>query len=187
MRPPTAQNIERLGSESSQSRWSRIRSSSNRRTNRVIAEGSVEVYYGNRTLTADRIVYDHKTGRIAATGPIVLRDASGATVFADAAELDADLVDGLVQWRALGHGRAHPPRGSRGAARSIIATIRYRRRSTARVRSAPKTRHPLWRIRARRVIHDEEAKVIHYEDATFDVHGASRLPGFPISAIPIQQ
>ena len=30
---------------------------------------------------------------------------------------------------------------------------------------------PLWRIRARRVIHDEEARIIHYENATFDLFG----------------
>ena len=52
-------------------------------TGRVIAEGSVEVYYGQRTLTADRIVYDDKTGRISASGPLTLRDASGTTVFAE--------------------------------------------------------------------------------------------------------
>jgi len=50
---------------------------------RVIASGSVEVYYGNRTLTADRIIYDRNTDRIEAEGNIVLRDPSGATVYAD--------------------------------------------------------------------------------------------------------
>ena len=39
---------------------------------------------------------------------------------------------------------------------------------------------PLWRIRARRVIHDETEKRIHYEDATFDVMGVpvAWLPWF---------
>jgi LPS-assembly protein len=37
---------------------------------------------------------------------------------------------------------------------------------------------PLWRVRARRVIHDEVEKVIHYEDATLDVLGV------PIAWLP---
>ena len=47
-------------------------------TGRVIASGSVEIYYGERTLTADRIVYDSDTGRITAIGGIVLRDPSAS-------------------------------------------------------------------------------------------------------------
>ncbi|MEM9140659.1 MAG: hypothetical protein AAGB15_12610, partial [Pseudomonadota bacterium] len=63
----------------------------------VTAEGSVEVYYGDRTLTASKIIYNERTGRIAAEGNLVLRDPSGVTVFADAADLDEDLRDGLVR------------------------------------------------------------------------------------------
>ena len=37
---------------------------------------------------------------------------------------------------------------------------------------------PLWRIRARRIIHDEAERIIHYEDATFD------LMGIPIAWLP---
>lgn len=64
---------------------------------RVTAAGSVEIYYGERTLTADRIVYDSRADRLEATGNIVIRDPSGATVYADIAELDADLRDGIVR------------------------------------------------------------------------------------------
>ena len=30
---------------------------------------------------------------------------------------------------------------------------------------------PLWRIRAERIVHDEEEGLVHYEDATFEVMG----------------
>ena len=139
-------------------------------TGRVVAEGSVEVYYGDRTLTAQRIVYDDKTGRIAATGELVLRDKSGVTVFADAADLDADLVDGLVSGArsVMGeHTRLAAVEARRVDERyNTLSKAVY---SPCKVCADDPT--PLWRIRARRVIHDEEERIIHYEDATFDVLG----------------
>jgi LPS-assembly protein len=140
------------------------------RAQTVTASGSVEVFYGTRTLTADRIVYDARGGRIRAEGEMVLRSDEGTTVFADAADLDADLRDGLVEGaRAL--------IGSGGA----IAAVEARRLdgrynslskaifSTCEVCPADPT--PLWAVRARRIVHDEAERTIHYEDAVFEVAG----------------
>ncbi len=139
-------------------------------TGQVIASGNVEIFYGERTLTADRIVYHSDTGRITAEGNIVLRDATGVTVFADFADLDADLQNGLV-------------RGARSVmGENIKLSAAEARRVDARFNTLSKAVYspckvcsdnptPLWRIRARRVIHDEVEKVIYYEDATLDVLG----------------
>ncbi|HUF55266.1 MAG TPA: LPS assembly protein LptD [Thermohalobaculum sp.] len=140
-------------------------------TGQVIAEGAVQVFYGTRTLTAERIVYDSVTERISAEGELVLRDAVGnVTVYADTAELDAALRDGLV----LG-ARAVMDRDVKlSAVEARRVDDRYNALSKAvyspcAVCAEDPT--PLWRIRARRVIHDEEANIIHYENATFDVLG----------------
>src|SRR6056297_935485 len=141
---------------------------------RLTASGNVEVYYGDRTLTADRITYDDATRRITAEGQIVLRDQTGTTVFADAADLDVDLRDGLIS-------------GAESVidAQSRIAAVEARRvddrynvlnkavYSSCEVCEENPT--PLWRIRARRVIHDEESRIIHYENAYFDVFGVPVL------------
>ncbi len=143
----------------------------------VTATGSVEVYYGERTLTADKIVYDSNTGRINAEGQIVLRDASGATVFADFAELDDDLREGLV--RGARSVMGDHVKLSATEARRIdgrFNTLTKAVYSPCKVCEADPT--PLWRIRARRVIHDEAERIIHYEDATFDVMGV------PIAWLP---
>jgi len=140
----------------------------------LTASGNVEVYQGERTLTADRIVYDSRAERISAEGEIVLRDATGATVYADMAELDTDLRDGLV-------------RGAQSVLREDVklSAVEARRvegrynvlskavYSPCRVCEDDPT--PLWRIRARRVVHDEAARKIHYENATFEVYGVPVL------------
>jgi len=141
-------------------------------TGRVTANGNVEIFYGDRTLTADRVIYDSKTERITAEGGIVLRDPSGATVFADFADLDAELQDGLVSGaRAMmgEHVKLAAAEARRIDARyNVLSKAVY---SPCKVCADDPT--PLWRIRARRVIHDEVEKVIHYEDATLDVFGVS--------------
>ena len=146
----------------------------------VTAIGNVEVYYGQRTLTAERIVYNDRTGQIQATGGLVLRDPTGTTVFADAAELDADLRNGLV----AGARSVLDQNTKLAAVEARRIDERYNTLSKAvyspcKVCADDPT--PLWRIRARRVIHDEQEKVIHYESAYFDVFGV------PIAWLPYFQ
>jgi LPS-assembly protein len=146
-------------------------------TGRVTAHGSVEIFYGDRTLTADRIVYDSNTGRITAEGGIVLRDPSGATVFADFADLDSELRDGLVSGARAVMGE-HIKLAA-AEARRIDARFNVLTKAVySPCKVCPDDPTPLWRIRARRVIHDEVEKVIHYEDATLDVFGV------PIAWLP---
>jgi len=136
----------------------------------LTARGNVEVYYGERTLTADSIVYDEPTGRIRAEGDIVLRDPSGATVFADLADLDADLRDGLVR----GAKAMLNPHTRLSAVEARRVEDRYNMLNKAVYSPCDvcvDTPTPLWRIRARRVVHDEAERMIHYEDARFEVFG----------------
>ena len=146
-------------------------------TGRVIASGNVEITSGERTLTADRIVYDSNTGRITAIGGIVLRDPSGVTVFADFADLDTELRDGLVRGARSVMGeniRLSAVEARRVGARfNVLSKAVY---SPCKV--CPDDPVPLWRIRARRVIHDQAEKRIYYEDATLDVFGV------PIAWLP---
>lgn len=140
-------------------------------TSVVTATGAVQVFYGERTLTADRIVYDSANDRISAEGRITLRTGEGETVFADFADIDADLRDGLVRG-------AQSVIADGGAKIAAVEARRVEDRynvlhkavfSPCEVCAARPV--PLWRIRARRIIHDQEKGEIHYEDAYFDVMG----------------
>ena len=140
------------------------------KTGRVIARGNVQVFHGERTLTAPRIVYDSRTGTITAEGPIVLRDPSGATVFADFAELDEELREGLVKGARAVLGE--DIRLSAVEARRVderLSALSKAVYSPCRVCARRPT--PLWRIRARRVIQDADTRRIYYRNATFDVLG----------------
>ena len=144
----------------------------------VTAEGNVEVFQGERVLTASRITYNNATGVITAEGPIVLRDASGSVVIADAASLDAELRSGLITGaRAIvgqNAGTLAALEGERIDGRySLLSKVVY---STCEVCFMAPT--PLWQIRARRVVHDEVERMIYYEGAIFDVMGV------PVAYLP---
>jgi LPS-assembly protein len=146
-------------------------------TGLVTASGNVEIFYGQRTLTANRIIYDSNTGQFTAEGNITLRDPSGATVFGDFAELDEELRDGLVRGARAVMGEHI--KLSAAEARRIDARFNALTKAVySPCKVCPDDPTPLWRIRARRVIHDEVERVIHYEDATLDVLGV------PIAWLP---
>ncbi len=137
---------------------------------RLIAEGNVEVYYGDRTLTASRIVYDRPADRLDATGPLTLRGPEAVTLLASSAELDARLRDGIIQGAqavmrddvkfAAAEGRRIDGRYN-VLSRAVFSPCRV----------CPESPTPLWRIRADRIVHDEQGGTVFYENATFDIFG----------------
>jgi LPS-assembly protein len=143
----------------------------------LVAEGNVEVFYRGARLRAARISYDRRSDRITVEGPIVLTQGEGVAVFADFAELSADLRNGLLVSARLVLEREL----QLAAAEIFRAGGRYTELSTVvasscQVCAARLT--PLWEIRARRVVHDAEARQIWFEGAQF------RLGGLPVAYIP---
>lgn len=137
----------------------------------VRASGDVQVFYGDRVLRADELVYDAKNDLISAKGNIRLINPDGSVLSADEAQFDSKIRDGLIVGAkavlADGRSRLASVEGRRvdGRFTQLSKTVF----SPCEVCEDDPT--PLWRIRARRVIQDEEARDVIYEDATFDVFG----------------
>lgn len=137
----------------------------------VIANGGVEVFYDSRTLTADRIVYRDADQTIEASGTVTLRTNEGEAIIADTATLDADLRAGIIRSAKLlladGAAKIAAVEGRRVDGRyNLLYKAVFSPCETCAERPVP-----LWRIRARQVLHDEEEQKIHYQDAYFDVLG----------------
>ena len=67
------------------------------RGNRVIAQGSVEIYYNNYILTADQVTYDQSANTLVAEGNAQLKDPDGSITRADRFDAPADFRDAFVQ------------------------------------------------------------------------------------------
>lgn len=141
--------------------------------NTLTARGQVEGRYQDRTLRAEEVVYDLGTGRVVATGNVVLIDANGSSQYADKLELSNELEAGTAA--------DFTSRFSNGATMgAAFATRRtdegvdlYNAYYTACIPCEGK--NPTWQIKARRVSQDKEKNMIRYKDAVFEFMG---LPFF---------
>lgn len=138
----------------------------------VTATGNVTVVQGARALAADRIEYFIGADRVVATGSVTVLEPGGEVISADRAEL----TDGMKRAVASELGLRLSD-GSRLVGRTVdrIAgdrTILTDAAFTPCTLCADKPEEaPIWRLRARKVEHDEVAHDINYEDVTLDIAG----------------
>ena len=148
----------------------------------VTATGGVQIDYGGYKLVARRLIYNQKTRRLIAVGDVQLQQPDGNLVYADQIDITDDFRDGFVE--AL---RLETPDNTRFAAARAVrengtTTTLERGVYTAcnSCREHPE-RAPLWQIKARRIIWDQDKKVIRYYGAHFELFGA------PIAYLPYFQ
>ncbi len=144
---------------------------------RLVAEGNVEALFGTTRLQARRVIYDRATGALSVEGPMVLNDGRDVIMLADAAELSDGMRRGLIR-----SARVVFDEQLQIAAATVERLDERFTEMTAVVASSCEicaTRPtPLWEIRARRVVHDDEARQVYFENAQF------RLFGLPVLYVP---
>ncbi len=145
---------------------------------RLVAEGSVEAFFGDWRLRATRIAYDPDGDRITADGPLLLQRGDGEVIMlADIAEIDRDLRAGLIRSARVVLGQqVQVTAGEVVRSEGRFTEMRSAVASTCEICARSNT--PLWEIRARRVIHDEEARQIYFQGAQF------RMMGLPLAYLP---
>lgn len=140
---------------------------------RVVAQGAVEVLQGEARLRASRVSYDRDTEKLSIEGPIILTRGSQELIIADAAQLDRDLRNGMIRSARM----VLDQQLQLAAARLDRVDGRYSQLTRATVSSCQVcgTRPPLWQIKARRVIHDQEEMQLYFDDARFEIMGTPVL------------
>ncbi|MBM7067486.1 LPS-assembly protein LptD [Actibacterium sp. 188UL27-1] len=138
---------------------------------RLIASGNVEVLYQGDRVKAQTITYDSENESLQIDGPLTITSADGNTVFfASSAELSQDLRNGILTSARLVLDQQLQLAATEinrvdGRYTQLYKTVA----SSCHVCEAHPT--PLWQIRARRIIHDEEERQIYFENARFEVVG----------------
>ncbi|PLS20334.1 LPS-assembly protein LptD [Neptunicoccus cionae] len=143
----------------------------------LTASGNVQVFRGTQVLATDRLVYDQRNRHLSVPGRMTLTDGKDVITRAAGAELDTDLENGLIegaelliqQQLQLVSERMHRQDGAFKVLDKVVAT-------SCQVCSQYPV--PFWKIRSRRVIHDEEARQLYFENATLDVIG------IPVAYVP---
>jgi len=173
--------------------------------NVVSAEGNARVYYKDRVLEADRVVYDRNSGRVYAEGHAKLTNGDGTVLHGERFDLTDDFRDGFIEslradtppkpYVNLPHG---PFPGSQFSfAGAMTGTYKTYFSAPRAERIAGDTtvfekgtytacepckdnpdKPPLWRVRAKRIIHKNDEKMIYYEDASLE------FLGIPLAYVP---
>ena len=146
------------------------------KNSRVIAQGNVEIYYNNYVLTADQVVYDQSANKLIAEGNAQLKDPNGAVTRADRLEALDDFRDASIQ--SLSVVTADDTRiAAERANRREGNTTEYERAKFTPCKNDPGM-PPLWCISAARIVHDQRAATLIYQDAQFEFFG------FPVLYLP---
>ena len=149
------------------------------KTNRVIAEGNVEIYYNNYILTADKVIYDQNLNKLTAEGNAQLKDPNGSVTRADRFEATDDFRDAFIQ--SLSVVTLDDTRiAAKSASRKEGNVTEFQDGKFTPCRNEP-GQPPLWCVAARRIVHDQQAATITYQDAQFE------LLGIPIFYLPYFQ
>src|ERR1700730_12326906 len=175
--------------------------------NIVSAEGSARIYYKDQTLEADRVVYDRNTGRVYAEGHAKLTQRDGTVLYGVRFDLTDDFRDGFIESlravtppkpykNVLGGQLPGAPATTdatgtvTGTYKTYFSAPRAERiegdttvfdKSTYTACDACKQnpdKPPLWRVRAKRIIHKNDEKMIYYEDSSLE------FLGIPIAYVP---
>lgn len=142
----------------------------------VVANGAVVVEQSGRRVTAQTLRYDIQRNQVVVSGDVVLTNPGGETIFADFAELQPELRQGIID-----NLRLRLADNSRLAARRATRPSDQRKEMDYAVYSPclscakDPQRAPLWQIKADKVIHDEKAQEIQYHEARLELYGTPVL------------
>ncbi|MCH8237072.1 MAG: LPS-assembly protein LptD, partial [Proteobacteria bacterium] len=125
-----------------------------------------------RKLVADIITYDQGTDIVYASGNVELTEPGGERIFGDRMEISGNLKDAIVE--SIGIILTDRSRIAAAGGRLSDATITEMRKGVYSpcnlCQDEPET-PPLWQLKAVKIIHDKNSKIIEYRDVWLEVMG----------------
>ena len=140
----------------------------------LTAVGEVEGRYQDRTIRADRVIYNTETGEIFAEGHVTIVDPTGASQFAEKVNLSNELQAGTATnftLRTADGGLTRAALAQRNDDGSIDLFNAY---YTA-CKTCAEDPDPTWRIKAKQVSQRTEQRSVLYRDAVFEFLGVPVL------------
>jgi LPS-assembly protein len=147
--------------------------------NTISASGDAQLYYQGRVLEADKVTFDRNTNRVYAEGNAKLTETDGQVAYGDRFDLTGDFKEGFIdslRVKTNENTRLAAPRAERtGGETTVFDNGTY----TACLPCADDpSRPPVWQVRAKRIIHKNQERMIYYEDATLE------FGGIPVAYVP---
>lgn len=147
--------------------------------NTITAQGNVQIYYDGYTVEAKRIIYHQESARVVARGNVRMTEPTGNIIYAKEIDLTDNFSDGFIQSLHV-----ETPQKTRFAAASAERhannTTIFNKGVYTACKACKKNPHkaPLWQVKARKIRHDQERKIISYQ------HAKIEFWGIPIAYLP---
>lgn len=138
----------------------------------VTATGNVEAWQNDHIIRADKVTFDRNTDVVAAVGHVTMIEPDGQVLFSEYAELTQGMREGVLRTMSAilaENGRlvANGARRTEGKVNELSRAV-Y---TTCNLCAKDPTKAPLWDIRARDAVQDQENHRIEYRDAVLDIYG----------------
>lgn len=150
----------------------------------VAAVGNVRIYYAGYTLTAAKVTYDQRAGKLIATGNVKLVDPSGSAYYAEHFDITDDFRDGFVEsLRVETIDETHFTAES--AAREGGNSTTFNNgtyTACAPCRENP-SKPPLWNVSAAKIVVDHREHMVYFTDARLEFFGMP-MAWLPYFAVP---
>ena len=144
----------------------------------VVAIGNVLLRRDDQSVRADSVTWNSTTGQITALGDVRLVDADGNQLFTDQIVLSDEFKTGAMENMLLAlreGGRLAAVSGERMDDGTILLNqAAYTGCQVEDSKGCPKT--PSWKITARQVVYDPDAKRVRFRSARLEMFGVIPLP-----------
>lgn len=150
--------------------------------NTISAIGNVKVNLDDYKLTADLIRLERKTSRLVAEGNIELTNPDGTVITADSLNMSEDFRDGFVY--SLSVLSLQRTRIQAEKVEKIDENVmRFESATYSPYYSSPMKYPPLWRLKAVRIVQDNNIELIVLDDMRLELFGipVAYLPKFVVS------
>lgn len=145
---------------------------------KMTARGGVEARYQGRTLRADEVVYDSKTGAVVANGNVQLLNPDGTAEFADHLEIDKDMKAGFARNFAARLDQNMKLAAATAVRRNEnIQELNQAIYTPCEVCAEKPT--PTWSVKADKIVQDKQRQLVYYKNAVI------RLWRAPILYLPL--
>jgi LPS-assembly protein len=138
----------------------------------ITASGHVVIHRDTNTLEGDTVTYNLSTGTVVAQGNVTITDKDGNVLHANIVQLDDEMRSGFIQGVHLvfnDNSRAAASDGKRE--NGSIVRLRNAIYSPCNICDDDPDDKPLWDVKAKRVIYDQNKHTITYHDAFLEFFG----------------
>ena len=140
--------------------------------NTVSAVGNARIYYQGRTLQADKVIYDRNSGRVYATGHAKMINKDGNIIYGDVIDMTKDFKEGFVEsLRSTTTAKTFFSAPHAEITQGAISVYNKGTYTACAACADNPLKPPLWRVRAKRIVHNNDEHMVYYTDAWLEFLG----------------